>query len=106
MGNTKTKIKRIGFAGDYIRRGRERLGYSQRGLAKAFSPELSNQFISNVERGHTPIPPRLISYLVDLLELDADVLFGLIEREFALNLRHQSGIELPLPPLADHKGES
>ncbi len=56
-------LKGTGIVGAFIRQRRETLGLSQRALGQLFQPPVTTQFISNVERGVTPLPPVHISTL-------------------------------------------
>ena len=50
--------KKPRLVGNFIRQKREALGLSQRALGQKFTPPVTTQFISNVERGVTPLSPR------------------------------------------------
>jgi len=74
------------LVGQYVRNRRESLGLSQRALGLLFSPPVTTQFISNVERGVTPLPPAHIITLVKALLVPEQELLSLLEREYAVKL--------------------
>jgi len=75
--------------GDFIRKRRETLGLSQRALGQLFAPPVTTQFISNLERGVTPLPPVHVSTLAGALKIpEADLTF-LMEKEYALRLNQR-----------------
>ena len=77
--------------GNFIRQKRESLGLSQRALGQRFSPPVTTQFISNVERGVTPLPPSHVKALTDALQIpDAEIL-SLLEQEYAAKLSGRLG---------------
>jgi hypothetical protein len=87
--------------GSFIRQRREVLGLSQRALGLMFDPPVTTQFISNVERGVTPLPPVHIPTLTKALVVSESELMGLLEKEFALKLSGRVGAPVPDPRAAD-----
>jgi transcriptional regulator with XRE-family HTH domain len=78
--------KRPRIVGDFIRRRREALGISQRALGLLFSPPVTTQFISNVERGVTPLPPAHVPTLTKALMISEGEILELLEKEFTYKL--------------------
>ena len=83
--------KRPKIVGDFIRKRRTALKLSQRALGVLFQPPVTTQFISNVERGVTPLPPVHVSTLAQALQVPAETLMDLLEREYALKLNGRLG---------------
>jgi hypothetical protein len=54
--NGKMTPQRPKLVGTFIRQKRESLGISQRALGQMLTPTVTTQFISNLERGVTPLP--------------------------------------------------
>jgi transcriptional regulator with XRE-family HTH domain len=89
--------KRPRLVGAYIRQRREVLGLSQRALGLLFTPTVTTQFISNVERGVTPLPPVHVPTLARALTVDESEIMSLLEKEYSAKLterlgHHESGI--------------
>lgn len=84
--NKKTKL-----VGDFIRKKRESLGLSQRALGLLFDPPVTTQFISNVERGVTPLPPIHVPILTKALSTSEGEIMALLEQEYALKLNGRLG---------------
>src|SRR3954462_2435209 len=74
------------LVGSFIRQRREGLGLSQRALGLMFEPAVTTQFISNVERGVTPLPPVHVPTLTKALMVPENELMGLLEREYVFKL--------------------
>ncbi len=74
------------LVGAFLRQRRESLGLSQRELGQRFSPSVTTQFISNIERGVTPLPPAQISTLSRELGISETELLSLMEREYLQKL--------------------
>ena len=94
----KRSAKPIGLVGAFLRQRREALEISQKSLGKMLVPQVTTQFISNVERGVTPLPPNHIPYLVKILKISEPDLKAVLEKEYAqrLNQRlHPEGPETP-----------
>ncbi len=83
--------KRLKLVGDFIRNRRETLGLSQRALGLLFEPAVTTQFISNVERGVTPLPPIHIPVLAKALSIKDSELMVLLEKEYAMKLNGRLG---------------
>ena len=83
--------KRLKLVGEFIRKRRESLGMSQRALGLLFDPAVTTQFISNVERGVTPLPPVHIPVLSKALVIADSDLMSLLEKEYALKLNGRLG---------------
>lgn len=81
----------MNLVGQFVRQRRESLGLSQRALGLRFSPPVTTQFISNVERGVTPLPPAHIPTLVKALLVPEAELLSLLEREYAAKLSGRVG---------------
>lgn len=88
MADIKNQPKLVG---NYIRQRREALGLSQRALGLLFDPPVTTQFISNVERGVTPLPPIHVPTLTKALLVSESELMGLLEREYAMKLSGRLG---------------
>ena len=84
-------IKRPKVVGEFIRKRRVAMGLSQRALGLLFSPPVTTQFISNVERGVTPLPPAHIPTLAQALSVAEVELTRLLEREFTMKLSGRLG---------------
>lgn len=78
--------KRPRLVGNFIRQKREALGLSQRALGLMFTPPVTTQFISNVERGVTPLPPAHIPTLTRALQVNELEFMALLEQEYAHKL--------------------
>jgi transcriptional regulator with XRE-family HTH domain len=83
--------------GRFLREKREAVGLSQRALGQKFNPPVTTQFISNVERGVTPLPPGHIPTLSRELRLPESELLGVLERDYLLKISDKVGH----PELAD-----
>jgi transcriptional regulator with XRE-family HTH domain len=83
--------KRPRIVGNFIRQRRETLGLSQRALGLLFTPPVTTQFISNVERGVTPLPPAHIPTLTKALNVSESEFMGLLEQEYAYKLSGRLG---------------
>lgn len=83
--------QRTRLVGTFIRQRREAIGLSQRALGLLFTPAVTTQFISNVERGVTPLPPAHVPTLARALQVsDADIM-SLLEREYSAKLSGRLG---------------
>src|SRR3954468_20779219 len=83
--------KRTKLVGEFIRKRRETLGMSQRALELLFTPPVTTQFISNVERGVTPLPPAHIPTLSKALNVSETEFMALLEQEYAYKLSGRLG---------------
>ncbi len=88
------------LVGQFIRQRREALGLSQRALGLLFAPPVTTQFISNIERGVTPLPPAHVPTLVQALQASETELLALLEREYTAKLSDRLGRGTSSP--ADH----
>lgn len=79
------------LVGNFIRERREALGLSQRALGLMFDPPVTTQFISNVERGVTPLPPAHVPTLVRALKVSEAEMMGLLEKEYTAKLSGRLG---------------
>ncbi len=83
--------KPSGIVGAFIRQRRETLGLSQRALGQLFEPPVTTQFISNVERGVTPLPPVHIPTLTKALQVGEADFRALLEKEYTIKLSGRLG---------------
>jgi hypothetical protein len=79
------------IVGLFIREKRESLDMSQRALGQLFEPAVTTQFISNIERGVTPLPPVHVATLVRILKLSESELLSVMEREYASKIAKRVG---------------
>jgi transcriptional regulator with XRE-family HTH domain len=84
--------KRPKIVGNFIRQRREVLGLSQRALGLLFDPPVTTQFISNVERGVTPLPPAHVPTLTKALQVGEAEMMGLLEKEYTHKLSGRLGL--------------
>ncbi len=87
--NKKSLAKSPNWVGAFIRQKREEKGFSQKELGQKFEPPVTTQFVSNLERGITPIPAVHIQALVKTLGLHEPELMVLMEKEYAAKLTHK-----------------
>lgn len=87
MSTNRPKI-----VGNFLRRKREALNLSQRALGLLFDPPVTTQFISNVERGVTPLPPAHVPTLARALQVSDTELMGLLEKEYTHKLSGRLGL--------------
>lgn len=80
------------IVGNFLRRKREELNLSQRALGLLFDPPVTTQFISNVERGVTPLPPAHVPTLAKALQVSDTELMGLLEKEYTHKLSGRLGL--------------
>ena len=71
------------LVGSFLRQRRESLNISQRQLGLRFQPPVTTQFISNLERGVTPLPAHHIPILAKELQLPEERILSLLEREYS-----------------------
>jgi len=83
--------KKLRLVGDFIRKRREALRMSQRALGQLFEPPVSTQFVSNVERGVTPLPPIHVPVLAKVLGVSDAEIMALLEREYSMKLTGRLG---------------
>ena len=84
-------FKKLRLVGEFIRKKREALRMSQRALGMVFQPPVSTQFISNVERGVTPLPPIHVPTLAKALQISESEIMALLEKEYAMKLNGRLG---------------
>ncbi len=89
------------LVGTFIRQRRAALGLSQRELGLLFSPAVTTQFISNIERGVTPLPPAHVATLVRALQIPETEILALLEREYTAKLSDRLGRSEPAPGRTD-----
>jgi transcriptional regulator with XRE-family HTH domain len=87
--NKKSLAKSPNWVGSFIRQKREAKGFSQKELGQKFEPPVTTQFVSNLERGITPVPAVHIQALVRALEMNESELMVLMEKEYAAKLTHK-----------------
>lgn len=92
MANPIESTKRPKLVGNFIRQRRETLNLSQRALGLLFDPPVTTQFISNVERGVTPLPPAHVPTLTRALHVSEGDIMGLLEKEYTLKLTGRLGL--------------
>ncbi len=84
--------KRGKLVGEFIKTRRGSKGLSQRSLGLLFSPPVTTQFISNIERGVTPLPPSHIPFLAKILLVDEREIADLLKKEYSFKLNGSIGI--------------
>src|SRR6185369_16609064 len=87
--NKKSLAKSPNWVGSFIRQKREEKGLSQKELGQKFEPAVTTQFVSNLERGITPVPAVHITALVRALDIVEAELMVLMEKEYAAKLTHK-----------------
>jgi transcriptional regulator with XRE-family HTH domain len=95
-GGPKQKTKLPKLVGNFIRQRREALNISQRALGQLFTPPVTTQFISNVERGVTPFPAGHVPVLAKVLQVSEKELMSVMEQEYALRLSSKLGQTTPV----------
>lgn len=93
VSNPIESPKRPKLVGNFIRQRREALNLSQRALGLLFDPPVTTQFISNVERGVTPLPPAHVPTLTRALQVNESDIMNLLEREYTLKLSGRLGLQ-------------
>ena len=94
MVDSKTEtfeIKAPRNVGQFIRSQREAFGISQRKLSLIFNPPVTTQFISNIERGVTPLPPTHVKVLADALRVPEARLLDLLRKDYEAKLNLRTG---------------
>jgi transcriptional regulator with XRE-family HTH domain len=74
------------IVGTFIKSKRAKLGLSQKALGQLFEPAVTTQFISNLERGVTPLPTNHVPKLAKALQISEAELMALLEKEYAAKL--------------------
>jgi len=87
--NKKSLSKSPNWVGSFIRQKREEKHLSQKELGQKFTPPVTTQFVSNLERGITPVPAVHINALVKGLDMNEHELMALMEKEYAAKLTHK-----------------
>ena len=87
--NKKSLARSPNWVGQFIRQKREDKSLSQKELGQRFEPPVTTQFVSNLERGITPVPAVHIQALVRALEINEPELMVLMEKEYAAKLTHK-----------------
>lgn len=82
---------RLALIGEFIKQKREAIGLSQRALGLLFNPPVTTQFISNIERGVTPLPPIHVPILAKALSTTEGEIMALLEKEYAMKLNGRLG---------------
>jgi transcriptional regulator with XRE-family HTH domain len=83
--------KRPRVVGQFIRSRRESLKLSQRSLGQLFDPPVTTQFVSNVERGVTPLPPNHVGTIARALQITESELLGVMEQEYRAKISGKIG---------------
>lgn len=84
-------MKNSNLVGAFIRQKREALGLSQKSLGQLFNPAVTTQFVSNVERGITPLPTNHIPTVLNALKIQEKELMAVMEKEYVHKLSHKLG---------------
>lgn len=71
------------LVGSYLRQKRELRRISQKQLGLRFNPPVTTQFISNLERGVTPLPAHHVPTLAQALDLQETEILAILEQEYA-----------------------
>lgn len=87
----------VRIVGDFIKEKREAQDLSQKSLGQLLNPPVTTQFISNIERGVTPLPLVHVSALAQALKVSEAEMKHLLEKEYAAKL----GGKLPGSTSAD-----
>jgi len=82
--------KQTRLIGAYIRQKREILGLSQRELGQRLTPPVTTQFISNMERGVTPLPAVHIHAIAQALGVPEGEITQIMEKEFLLRITEKT----------------
>jgi transcriptional regulator with XRE-family HTH domain len=85
------KVNRVRLVGDFIRKNREALNLSQKSLGALLNPPVTTQFISNIERGVTPLPAVQVPFIARALSISDAEIQSLLEREYAIKLSERLG---------------
>ena len=96
--NKKVTRGRSKIVGEFIKKKRQETRLSQKALGMLFEPVVTTQFISNVERGVTPLPPVHVPTLCKVLHIAEEELLKLMEREYTQKLSGKLGIETDSKP--------
>ncbi len=77
--------------GKFIRERRAALKLSQKALGQLLAPAVTTQFISNIERGVTPLPVSHVQGVAKALNVTEPELMALMEKEFTARLSGKLG---------------
>ena len=83
------KIGKLVYNYRHSKHKREEKHLSQKELGQKFTPAVTTQFVSNLERGITPVPAVHIQALVKGLDINEHELMALMEKEYAAKLTHK-----------------
>jgi transcriptional regulator with XRE-family HTH domain len=78
--------KRLSIVGSFLKAQRETKKLSQKALGQLFSPPVTTQFISNVERGVTPLPPHHVPTIAKALDVSEREILATLEEEYSMKL--------------------
>jgi len=74
------------LVGSYLKQMREKAGLSQKSLGLLLKPEVTTQFVSNIERGITPLPLTHFKRIAESLGIPAHELIEKMESEYSAKL--------------------
>lgn len=81
------KQKTRTILGNYLKSKRELVGLSQKILGSKMNPPVTTQFISNIERGITPLPMAHFKAMADALSIPPRELVDVMEAEYSSKLQ-------------------
>lgn len=87
------------IVGSFIKSKRVGLNLSQKELGLLLEPQVTTQFISNIERGATPLPSVHVIKLCRALQIQEEELVLTMVQEYAEKLSHDVGIQNPCKEL-------
>ena len=79
-------VKKFKIVGSFVKQKRNEQGLSQKALGALFTPAVTTQFISNIERGVTPLPVAHLGVLAKALKVSDSEIKALLEKEYAFKL--------------------
>lgn len=91
--NSKKKNQKKSFIGNYIKEKRILLGLSQKDLGLALNGSVTTQFISNIERGITPLPARHLETIAKALKAPPEELLLLLEKDYAQKVVFKTSLD-------------
>ena len=80
------------LVGTFIRKRREAVGLSQRSLGLLFNPPVTTQFVSNLERGVTPLPLHHVPTLCKALAVNESEIMSLLGKEYTMKVSGRLGL--------------
>ena len=103
----RVRKKRITLLGDFVRAKRQELSISQQNLGQLLVPPVTTQFMSNIERGVTPLPCHHLKALASALKVKESQLTTLLESEVKQKFMGKLGkaVSSPEPYLIDSQGK-